>query len=180
MQNHVVYPAVFTYGEKEIAVEFPDLGVATSGIDDMDAYKSAVELLTVVLRGLIADSEAVPTPSDATNISLDKNQRIALFSPLLMGTEEENKNALTLSYEFEIFKDDDFYCAISYDFGGGTQGTTFDELCEMVSDWLSIQIDIAAENKKPLPASAFNNRPEYGGHNVVFVYEIAKSQEANK
>ena len=40
------YPAVFTYEEgKEIAVVFPDLDVATSGVNDDDALLSARELL---------------------------------------------------------------------------------------------------------------------------------------
>ena len=40
------YPAVFTYGHgQEIAVDFPDLKCATSGINDDDALLSARELL---------------------------------------------------------------------------------------------------------------------------------------
>jgi hypothetical protein len=40
------YPAVFAYeSDQEIAVVFPDLDVATSGINDDDALISARELL---------------------------------------------------------------------------------------------------------------------------------------
>ena len=43
------YPAVFIYEDgQEIAVEFPDLGCATSGADDKDALLSARELLGCV------------------------------------------------------------------------------------------------------------------------------------
>ena len=44
------YPAVFTYEEgQEIAVTFPDLDAATSGVDQNDALLSARELLGCVL-----------------------------------------------------------------------------------------------------------------------------------
>ena len=47
------YPAVFTYEpEPEIAVVFPDLTCATSGINDDDAFLSARELLGCLLNGL--------------------------------------------------------------------------------------------------------------------------------
>ena len=44
------YPAVFTYEpDQEIAVVFPDLDCATSGVNDDDALLSARELLGCVL-----------------------------------------------------------------------------------------------------------------------------------
>lgn len=59
------YPAVFTYEEsKEIAVEFPDLGCATSGVDDIDAFFSARELLGCVVVGLEEDGEELPSPTN--------------------------------------------------------------------------------------------------------------------
>ena len=52
------YPAVFTYESgQEIAVDFPDLKCATSGINDDDALLSARELLGCVLNGLEEDGE---------------------------------------------------------------------------------------------------------------------------
>ena len=52
------YPAVFSYApDQEIAVTFPDLDVATSGTDDIDALLSARELLGCVLCGLEEDGE---------------------------------------------------------------------------------------------------------------------------
>ena len=44
--DRYVYPAVFSYEDgQEIAVVFPDLDVATSGVNDDDALISARELL---------------------------------------------------------------------------------------------------------------------------------------
>lgn len=62
--ERVCYPAVFTYEEgQEIAVAFPDLDCATSGIDDSDALLSARELLGCVIVGLEEDGKQLPTPT---------------------------------------------------------------------------------------------------------------------
>ena len=47
------YPAVFTYEpDREIAVVFLDLDVATSGVDEADALLSARELLRKETGGI--------------------------------------------------------------------------------------------------------------------------------
>lgn len=69
------YPAVFTYEEgQEIAVTFPDLDAATSGIDQNDALLSARELLGCVLFGMEEDGEAIPEPSKLKDLKLEKNE----------------------------------------------------------------------------------------------------------
>lgn len=69
------YPAVFTYvHNREIAVVFPDLNSATSGINESDALLSAKELLICVLLGLKEDGESIPTPSTFKEIQLEKNE----------------------------------------------------------------------------------------------------------
>jgi predicted RNase H-like HicB family nuclease len=74
------YPAVFTYEPgQEIAVVFPDLDVATSGIDDNDALISARELLGCVLYGREVDGEPIPRPSSLTEIQIAENERTALI-----------------------------------------------------------------------------------------------------
>ncbi len=73
------YPAVFTYEEgREIAVVFPDLDAATSGIDDQDALLSARELLGCVMFGLEEDGEEIPKPSALNSIVADAGQRVIL------------------------------------------------------------------------------------------------------
>ena len=65
------YPAIFTYElEQEIAVVFPDLNCATSGINDDDAFLSARELLGCVLNGLEEDNEEIPSPTSLSQIKL--------------------------------------------------------------------------------------------------------------
>lgn len=74
------YPAVFTYEEgREIAVVFPDLDVATSGINDHDALMSARELLGCVMFGLEEDGEEIPEPTPLSKVSLRDNERVVLI-----------------------------------------------------------------------------------------------------
>lgn len=73
------YPAVFTYEPgQEIAVVFPDLDVATSGVDDVDALASARELLEIALYGRQKDGEMIPVPSHPMSVSVQDNERVVL------------------------------------------------------------------------------------------------------
>lgn len=74
------YPAVFTYEEgQEIAVVFPDLDAATSGVDDDDALLSARELLGCVLFGMEEDGEEIPAPTPLPKVKTEKNERAVLI-----------------------------------------------------------------------------------------------------
>lgn len=73
------YPAVFTYEEgSEIAVVFPDLDAATSGVSEDDALMSARELLGCVMFGLEEDGEAIPAPTPLSKVALEENERAVL------------------------------------------------------------------------------------------------------
>lgn len=73
------YPAVFTYEpDEEIAVVFPDLDVATSGVNDDDALISARELLGLTMAGLEEDGETIPAPTALKDVHLDANERAVL------------------------------------------------------------------------------------------------------
>ncbi len=77
------YPAIFTYEPgKEIAVDFPDLGCATSGTNDDDALLSARELLGCVLNGLEEDGEEIPAPTPLYEIKIKENERAFLVPAL--------------------------------------------------------------------------------------------------
>lgn len=78
-KNILCYPVIFTYEKgQEIAVEIPDLDVATSGIDDEDALMSARELLGLAIYGLEEDGEAIPAPTPIRNIHTEDNQNVLL------------------------------------------------------------------------------------------------------
>ncbi len=78
-EERYFYPAVFTYEPgQEIAVCFPDLGCATSGIDDQDALLSARELLGCVMIGLEEDDKEIPSPTPLNEILTQQNERAVL------------------------------------------------------------------------------------------------------
>ena len=77
--DRYLYPAVFGYEDgEEISVVFPDLGVATSGEDDMDALKSARELLGLTMLGLEDDGEPIPAPTALHDVALGPEERAVL------------------------------------------------------------------------------------------------------
>lgn len=88
-----IYPAVFTYEDGcEIAVEFPDLDVATSGENENDALLSARELLGVVMAGIEEDAEPVPVPSHLSELSLQPNQKSVLVDVYMPSIRLANVN----------------------------------------------------------------------------------------
>ena len=74
------FPAVFSYEEgQEISVFFPDLDMATSGVNDDDALLSARELLGCVLYGLEEDEEEIPVPTPLADVRVGDNERSVLI-----------------------------------------------------------------------------------------------------
>ena len=87
------YPAIFTYEDgQEIAVEFPDLNCATSGINDDDALLSARELLGCVLFGMEEDNEIIPEPPSLANINTEPNERAVLIDVYMPSIRQANVN----------------------------------------------------------------------------------------
>ena len=70
-------------------------------------------------------------------------------------------------YEFEIFEDEGWYLALPFDWDGGTQGTSFEDACEMAADWLRIMCEDCAMHAKELPTPTFGNEPCHGGRVVL-------------
>ena len=74
------YPAIFTYEpDQEIAVVFPDLNCATSGVNEDDALLSARELLGCVLCGMEEDNEEIPAPTPLSEVKTENNERAVLI-----------------------------------------------------------------------------------------------------
>lgn len=87
------YPAVFTYEDgQEIAVVFPDLDVATSGINDDDALLSARELLGCTMYGIEEDGDDIPTPTPLSKISVENNERAVLIDVYMPSIRQANVN----------------------------------------------------------------------------------------
>ena len=91
--DRYIYPAVFTYEpDQEIAVIFPDLDVATSGIDDAEALFSARELLGIAILGLEEDGEEIPAPTPLSEIALEANERACLVDVFMPSVRLAGKN----------------------------------------------------------------------------------------
>lgn len=87
------YPAIFIYEHvKEIAIDFPDLKCATSGINDDDALLSAWELLGCVLNGLEEDGEEIPAPTPLSEIKTKENERAVLIDVYMPSVRLANVN----------------------------------------------------------------------------------------
>ena len=87
------YPAVFTYEpNQEIAVVFPDLDCATSGVNEDDALLSARELLGCVLCGLEEDGEPIPQPTQLCDIKMQPNERVVLVDVYMPSVRERANN----------------------------------------------------------------------------------------
>ena len=91
------YPAVFTYEPgQEIAVDFPDLKCATSGVNDDDALLSARELLGCVLYGLEEDAEEIPAPTPLTEVDTQPNERVVLVDVYMPSIRQAHVNRSVL------------------------------------------------------------------------------------
>lgn len=87
------YPAIFGYTKgEEIYVVFPDLDVATSGVDDADALLSARECLGISIFGLEEDGEDIPSPSKLSEIKLEDNERAVLVDVFMPSVRMSNLN----------------------------------------------------------------------------------------
>lgn len=91
-QERYFYPAVFNYDNEEIAVTFPDLDIATSGVDERDALISARELLGIVLFGLEEDNEEIPVPSHLNAVKLKKGETVTLIDVYMPSIRNANVN----------------------------------------------------------------------------------------
>lgn len=87
------YPAVFTYEpDCEIAVTFPDLGVATSWVDERDALMSARELLGITIFGMEQDGDELPVPSHVNDVEVEDNERAILVDVFMPSIRMANVN----------------------------------------------------------------------------------------
>lgn len=81
MRDIYVYPAIFTYAEDGISVEYPDLpGCYTCGADDEEAVQMATEALQLHLFGMERDGDEIPAPTPAKQIPITSEQVIVLIS----------------------------------------------------------------------------------------------------
>lgn len=72
-----IYPAIFTYANDGISVDFPDLpGCISCGEDDNEAVKNAKEALALYLSDIENENQDIPSPTPVSKIKLENNQLI--------------------------------------------------------------------------------------------------------
>jgi predicted RNase H-like HicB family nuclease len=80
MRDYYIYPAVFTFADDGVSIEFPDLpGCLPCADNEEEAFKNAKEALALHLYGMEEDSDEIPEPSKISSIELEKNQAVALI-----------------------------------------------------------------------------------------------------
>ena len=75
--DNYIYPAIFTYEDTGISIDFPDLpGICTCGENDGDAIASAQEALELHLWSMEQDGEDFPAPTPVTALHANPGQTI--------------------------------------------------------------------------------------------------------
>jgi len=95
MKDKYIYPAILTYAEDGISIEFPDLpGCLPCADSTEEAIKNAKEALELHLYGMENDGDQIPKPTDIKRIKLEKNQVVILVEiwMALVRDEIENKS----------------------------------------------------------------------------------------
>ncbi len=80
LKDYYIYPAIFTYDDDGISIEFPDLpGCLSSADTDEEAAKNAKEVLSLHIYDLEQDDEDAPEPTPFSKIVRQDNQVVALI-----------------------------------------------------------------------------------------------------
>ncbi len=97
MNKLLFYPAIFHKAEEGgFWISFPDLPECLTEGDDMaQAYEMAVNALGLALTSREAEKEAIPMPSDPTDISIGKDSFLVVIEfDLLAYKKKTNRRAV--------------------------------------------------------------------------------------
>lgn len=93
MKNIYVYPAIFTFDNNGVAVEFPDLPGCFSCADSQEeAVINAKEALALHLWSLEDDEEPIPSPSQAHSLSVGEGEVIVFVDAWMPAVRERLNN----------------------------------------------------------------------------------------
>ncbi|WP_235588805.1 type II toxin-antitoxin system HicB family antitoxin, partial [Sporosarcina koreensis] len=80
LKDRYIYPALFTYADDGISVEFPDLpGCLTCADTDAEAIAMAKDALMLRLYSDESDGSVIPEPSKVVAIPHGDNQAVVLI-----------------------------------------------------------------------------------------------------
>jgi len=74
-KDHYIYPAILTFAEDGISIEFPDLqGCLPSASNIDEAIKNAKEAMALHLYGMEEGNLEIPDPSPVNKLKLESDQ----------------------------------------------------------------------------------------------------------
>lgn len=80
IKDKYVFPAIFTYAEDGVSIEFPDLpGCLPSADSTEEAIMNAKEAMALHLYTSEQDNEAIPQPTPVNKLTTRDNQAIVLI-----------------------------------------------------------------------------------------------------
>lgn len=92
MKDTYIYPAILTYAEDGISIEFPDLpGCLPCAHTTEEAIKNAKEAMSLHLWSMEKDNDPIPLPTDITAINLAQDE-IPLMVDVFMPPIRERQN----------------------------------------------------------------------------------------
>ncbi len=96
MSDKYIYPAIFTYDDDGISVEFPDLpGCLTCGDTEDDAFLMAQDALQGYLAIMEEDEDAIPAPTPVHDLHPAENQAVVLIrANMLLARQDRESQAV--------------------------------------------------------------------------------------
>jgi len=89
MRDFYIYPAIFTYKDDGVAVEFPDLpGCVTGGDTAEEAFRMAQDALEGYLSILEEDGDSIPQPTPIPALQPEANQAVVLVPANMLLTRQ--------------------------------------------------------------------------------------------
>ncbi|MCL1999456.1 MAG: type II toxin-antitoxin system HicB family antitoxin [Turicibacter sp.] len=96
MKDTYIYPAILTYCDNGIAIEFPDVPGCFSCADTTEEVaKNTKEALGLHMWSIEKDSEKIPTPSDIRQLKLEDAQIPLLVEVFMPPFREKLNNRFT-------------------------------------------------------------------------------------
>ena len=92
MKDTYIYPAILTYKDSGISIEFPDLpGCLPCASTSEEAAKNAKEAMGLHLWGMEKDNDLIPEPTDIVNLKYAEGE-IPLLVEVFMPPVRERLN----------------------------------------------------------------------------------------
>lgn len=93
IKNKYIFPAIFSFDDDGISVEFPDLpGCLTCGNTEDEAIRMAKDALGLHLYGMERDDDEIPVPSNISEIHTESNQAVILVEVWMPVVRDEIEN----------------------------------------------------------------------------------------